>query len=87
MSAFFGPGGNSEAFKLAGKKSTVEAPEWLASIGLDAYEYEAGNGLAATPATLRAIGKEAAIHISNSALSSAGRTYGNARSCIMIFLK
>ena len=62
MSAFFGPGGNSEAFKLAGKKSTVEAPEWLASIGLDAYEYEAGNGLAATPATLRAIGKEAAIH-------------------------
>ena len=62
MSAFFGPGGNSEAFKLAGKKSTVEAPEWLATIGLDAYEYEAGNGLAATPATLRAIGKEAAIH-------------------------
>lgn len=62
MSAFFGPGGNSEAFKLAGKKSTVEAPEWLANIGLDAYEYEAGNGLAATPATLRAIGKEAAIH-------------------------
>ena len=62
MSAFFGPGGNSEAFKLAGKKSTVEAPEWLANIGLDAYEYEAGNGLAATPATLRAIGKEATIH-------------------------
>ena len=62
MSAFFGPGGNSEAFKLAGKKSTVEAPEWLATIGLDAYEYEAGNGLAATPATLRAIGKEAAVH-------------------------
>ena len=62
MSAFFGPGGNSEAFKLAGKKSTVEAPEWIANIGLDAYEYEAGNGLAATPATLRAIGKEAAIH-------------------------
>ena len=62
MSAFFGPGGNSETFKLAGKKSTVEAPEWLANIGLDAYEYEAGNGLAATPATLRAIGKEAAVH-------------------------
>lgn len=62
MSAFFGPGGNSEAFKLAGKKSTVEAPEWLANIGLDAYEYEAGNGLAATSATLLAIGKEAAIH-------------------------
>ena len=38
----FGPGGNSDAFRLAGKKSTVEAPEWIRSIGLDAYEFEAG---------------------------------------------
>ena len=60
MSAFFGPGGNSETFKLAGKKSTVEAPEWLATIGLDAYEYEAGNGLSASPKVLEAIGLEAA---------------------------
>ena len=59
MSAFFGPGGNSEAFKLAGLKSTVDAPRWLAQIGLDAYEYEAGNGLAANSATLLAIGQEA----------------------------
>ena len=59
MSALFGPGGNSEAFKLAGLKSTVDAPRWLSEIGLDAYEYEAGNGLAANSATLSAIGKEA----------------------------
>ena len=59
MKAFFGPGGNSEAFKLAGKKSTIEAPAWVRSIGLDAYEYEAGNGLAASPAMLAAIGEEA----------------------------
>lgn len=59
MSAFFGPGGNSDAFKLAGMKSTVDAPRWISSIGLDAYEYEAGNGLAANSATLIAIGKEA----------------------------
>jgi len=59
MSAHFGPGGNSEAFKLSGFKSTIDAPRWLKSIGLNAYEYEAGNGLAATPATLMAIGREA----------------------------
>ena len=59
MSAVFGPGGNSEAFKFAGLKSTVDAPRWLSEIGLDAYEYEAGNGLAANSATLTAIGREA----------------------------
>lgn len=59
MKAYFGPGGNSEAFKLAGKKSTLDAPAWIRSIGLDAYEYEAGNGLAASPAMLAAIGNEA----------------------------
>lgn len=60
MSATFGPGGNSDAFKLAGYNSTSDAPRWLKSIGLDSYEYEAGNGLSATPSTLAAIGKAAA---------------------------
>jgi deoxyribonuclease-4 len=59
MSAFFGPGGNSESFKAAGGKSTLDAPRWLSSIGLNAYEYEAGNGIAASPAMLSAIGREA----------------------------
>jgi len=62
MKAYFGPGGNSEAFKAAGKKSTLEAPRWISEIGLDAYEYEAGNGIASTPAMLAAIGKEAREH-------------------------
>ncbi len=62
MSAKFGPGGNSEAFKKAGYTATQNAPAWLAGIGLDAYEYEAGNGLAASPATLGLIGREAAKH-------------------------
>ena len=62
MSAKFGPGGNSEAFKKAGFTSTQNAPAWLAAIGLDAYEYEAGNGLTAGPATLGLIGREAAKH-------------------------
>ena len=59
MSARFGPGGNSDAFKLAGGKSTLQAPAWLKSIGLDAYEYEAGNGIAASAPALSAIGAEA----------------------------
>lgn len=62
MSAYFGPGGNSEAFKLAGKKSTLQAPGWLEEIGLDAYEYEAGNGLAASPEMLAAVGAKAKEH-------------------------
>ena len=59
MKAHFGPGGNSEAFKASGGKSTLDAPRWLNSIGLDAYEYEAGNGIAGSPQMLSAIGKEA----------------------------
>ena len=62
MAAYFGPGGNSDAFRLAGLKSTVDAPAWVKSIGLDAYEYEAGNGLSASPSVLSAIGREAAKH-------------------------
>ena len=57
--ALFGPGGNSEAFGLAGYTSTLSAPKWLSEIGLDAYEYEAGNGLFASKTLLSAIGDEA----------------------------
>ena len=59
MSAFFGPGGNSEAFKAWGGKSTLDAPRFVKEIGLDAYEYEAGNGIASSPAMLLAIGEKA----------------------------
>ena len=58
----FGPGGNSESFYEEGKKSTLQAPEWLVKKGLDAYEYQAGNGLTAGEATLRKIGEEAKKH-------------------------
>ena len=60
--ATFGPGGNSESFYADGKKSTTQAPEWVKLRGLDAYEYEAGNGLTAGEATLRKIGEEAQKH-------------------------
>lgn len=60
--ATFGPGGNSEAFYASGQKSTKQAPAWLNSIGLDAYEYEAGNGITAGETALREIGEAAASH-------------------------
>ncbi len=56
----FGPGGNSLSFYDTGHKSTLEAPAWLKAAGLDAYEFEAGNGLKASEGTLRRIGEAAA---------------------------
>ncbi len=58
----FGPGGNSESFYDEGFKSTLQAPLWLAKRGLDAYEYQAGNGLTAGDATLKKIGDAAKEH-------------------------
>lgn len=60
--AKFGPAGNSESFYAAGHKSTMEAFGWLAEMGLDAYEYQAGNGLRTSEATLAALGKKAKEH-------------------------
>ena len=57
--ACFGPGGNGDLFYNQGYKSTLQAPKFLHEIGLDAYEYEAGNGIAAGEGALRAIGEEA----------------------------
>lgn len=57
--AKFGPAGNCDSFYAEGHKSTMEAFSWLCEIGLDAYEYQAGNGLRTSDATLRAIGKKA----------------------------
>ncbi len=60
--ATFGPGGNSESFYNEGFKSTAQAPAWLSSRGLDAYEYQAGNGLTAGDASLKKVGEEAKKH-------------------------
>lgn len=60
--ATFGPGGNGDLFYAEGNKSTLQSPGWLKKIGLDAFEYEAGNGISAGEATLRAIGEKAREH-------------------------
>ena len=62
IKATFGPAGNSESFYAAGFKSTMEAFGWLAEMGLDAYEYQAGSGLRTSDATLAALGKKAKEH-------------------------
>ena len=60
--ATFGPGGNGDLFYQEGGKSTVQAPGWVKRFGLDAFEYEAGNGLTAGEASLRAVGEKAREH-------------------------
>lgn len=60
--ATFGPGGNGELFYAQGNKATVQSPGWVKNFGLDAFEYEAGSGLSASEATLRAIGEKAKEH-------------------------
>ena len=57
--ALFGPGGTGDLFYSQGGKGTVDAPRWLSDYGLDAYEFEAGNGVSAGEATLSKIGDEA----------------------------
>ena len=61
MIPLFGPGGNSEAFKRAGYRSSLDAPRFVRECGLDAYEYEAGQGIAGSPEMLAALGQNAAL--------------------------
>ena len=41
----FGPSGNSTRFYDEGHRSSVDAPQWIASQGLSAYEYSFGKGI------------------------------------------
>lgn len=58
----FGAGGNSDSFYAEGNKSTIQAPAWIKQKGLDAYEFEAGQGLKAGDETLKKIGDAAREH-------------------------
>lgn len=60
MRPLFGPGGNSERFYAEGGKSTKDAPLWVKNFGLDAYEFEAGNGIRGSAELFSAIGRAAA---------------------------
>ena len=62
MKALFGPAGNGELFYKSGHKASEEMPEFLKNYGLDAYEYQCGNGVR--------IGEEAAKRIGEAAKNS-----------------
>ena len=62
MIARFGPAGNGDAFYAAGNKSTVQAPAWLETLGLTAYEYQCGRGVRVSEESARAIRDQAALH-------------------------
>ncbi|MBQ7037652.1 MAG: TIM barrel protein [Clostridia bacterium] len=59
MIARFGPAGNSDSFYAAGHKATLEAPLWLQSLGLTAYEYQCGRGVRVSEDTAKAMGEAA----------------------------
>lgn len=45
MAAKFGPAGNSESFTKMGYKSSLQVPEYIVKMGLDAFEYQCGRGV------------------------------------------
>lgn len=59
MRALFGVAGNSDTFLRTVSKSSADAPAWLASIGLDCYEYQCGRGVRVREDTARQIGERA----------------------------
>ncbi len=58
MRARFGPAGNSDSFSRA-HKTSLAAPEWIAALGLDCYEYQCGKGVHVGEATCRRLGENA----------------------------
>ena len=57
--AYFGPSGNEEAFYEAGYKSSLQMPEYVAKLGLDAYEYQCSRGVKITSETAARLGDNA----------------------------
>ena len=55
MRAKFGAAGNSDSFYAEGHKASEEMPKWLFERGLDAYEYQCGNGVRCGEATAKKI--------------------------------
>ena len=63
----FGPAGSGSAFAAAGGKHTKDLPAWLKRYGLDAFEYQGGNGIRGSDAAFSEIGaaaREAGILVS-----------------------
>ena len=60
MSAKFGPAGNSNSFTQMGYKGSLQVPEYLERMGLDAFEYQCGRGVNIGEDKARELGRLAA---------------------------
>ena len=54
----FGPAGNSESFTAMGYKKTIQVPEYVERMGLNAFEYQCGRGVRITTEAATALGAE-----------------------------
>lgn len=57
MSAKFGPAGNSESFTALGYKGSLQVPEYIERMGLDAFEYQCGRGVKISEEKAKELGK------------------------------
>ncbi len=57
----FGPAGSSESFYEQGNTSSLQMPEWLNKMGLNAFEYQCGRGVKISAESAVRLG-ELAIH-------------------------
>ena len=57
MSAKFGPAGNSNSFFEMGYKGSLQVPEYIERMGLDAFEYQCGRGVNIGEDKARELGK------------------------------
>ncbi|MCI9626151.1 MAG: TIM barrel protein [Clostridia bacterium] len=55
----FGPEGNAQAFYEEGYKSSLEMPEWLSKLGLNAYEYPCTRGVRLSEKMAKTLGAKA----------------------------
>ncbi len=53
----FGPSGNGEAFYASGKSTSIEASEYVKSLGLNCFEYSFGRGVTLSEKTAVEIGE------------------------------
>lgn len=60
MSARFGPAGTSESFATMGYRSTLQMPDYLTKMNLNAFEYQCGRGVNITEEKARELGQMAA---------------------------
>ena len=62
MTAKFGPAGTPNDFEASGYKGTLQMPEYLAGLGLSAFEYQCGRGVNIGREKAAALGEKAREH-------------------------